>query len=182
MNASAIMTRPAVAIAPETPLDEVVRIMLEGRVSAVPVVRDGTVVGIVSEGDLVRRTELGTESRRHRLLEMLAPSPGQAAHCVQEHVPQAKDVMSWPVISVSGATPVAEVAQVLDAWHIKRVPVLLDGQLVGIVSRADVLRAFGRCKRAAPDLGLFDGHKMQAGNPPRVKRMHDHIDHIVPWR
>ena len=141
MDASAIMTRSVVSVAPETPVSEVVKAMLENRISAVPVLDDGTLVGIISEGDLLRRAEAGTERRRSRWMELGLSNPSLAADYVKQHGRKAKDVMTREVITVGPETPIAEIANLLESRHVKRVPVLLDGKLVGIVSRANLIQA-----------------------------------------
>jgi CBS domain-containing protein len=115
------------------------RLMLERRVSALPVVDEkDRVVGIVSEGDLIRRTELGTDAPRSWWLGLFAEKA--ARDYLKAHGLRVRDVMSHPVVSVRRTTPLAKVANVLEQHRIKRVPVLEGGRLVGIVSRADLVR------------------------------------------
>jgi CBS domain-containing protein len=141
MDASAIMTRNVVTVGPETPVPEVVRTMLENRISAVPVLDDGALVGIISEGDLLRRAEVGTEHRRSRWMELAVSNASLAADYVKQHGRKARDVMTRGVTTVAPTTPIAEIAEILESRHIKRVPVLSDGKLVGIVSRAKTFAA-----------------------------------------
>jgi CBS domain-containing protein len=99
------------------------------------------VVGIVSEGDLVRRTELGTDAARSWWLQLLAlPAENAAADYLKTHGTSVGNVMTSPVVSVRRITPLREVARLLEKHRIKRVPVLEAGRLVGIVSRADLVR------------------------------------------
>ena len=141
MDASAIMTRAVVTVIPDTAVSEVARIMVDKRISAVPVVDDGAVVGIITEGDLVRRAEIGTEHRRSRWLELVLSNLTLAMDYVREHGRKASDVMTRNVITVEPATPVVEIANILESRHIKRVPVVAKGALVGIVSRANLIQA-----------------------------------------
>jgi CBS domain-containing protein len=138
------MTTVVVTVTADTPVSEVARLLLDHGVSAVPVLdADGAPIGIVSEGDLVTRSELERTSRRDWWLKLLADkSPPADEFLEQLRAPDrtAGTVMTTPVVTVGEATEVAEVAQVLAMHRIKRVPVLKDGHVVGIVSRADLLR------------------------------------------
>jgi CBS domain-containing protein len=98
-------------------------------------------VGIVSEGDLLHRAETGTERRRSWWLDMVASTNQLAGEYVKSHSGKVKDVMTRGVISVIEEMPVADIAILLETKRIKRVPVLRDGRLVGIVSRANLVRA-----------------------------------------
>jgi CBS domain-containing protein len=140
MIAADIMTRALVTVAPETPLDEVIRLLLEKRVGALPVVQDGAVVGLVGEADLLHRAELGTEPRPTSWLGLFVSDAARATAFVQGHGKLARDVMSAPV-AVAEDTPLADVAALLERRGIGRVPVLRDGRLIGTVGRSDILRA-----------------------------------------
>lgn len=149
MKAADIMTREVVTVTPDTNVAEIARLMLERGISAVPVVENGAPVGIVSEGDLMRRVETGTEPHLSRWLELFLSRDSVAADYVRTHGRSARDVMTSEVISVGEATTVAEIAELLESRAIKRVPVLAeDGRLVGIVSRANLLQCLA--SRAAP--------------------------------
>lgn len=146
MLAKDLMTAPVVTITPETTLRETVALLCERRISGVPVVADGRVVGMVSEHDLLRRPELGTDGIAYerpwwaRLLE------GEAfpADYVRSHAARARDFMTRPVISVLEDTPVRQVAAIFVRRHIRRVPVVRSQRPVGIVTRADLVRALSR--------------------------------------
>lgn len=140
MQARDVMTRNVAVVHPDTPVKEIARRMMARRVSGLPVVEpDGTLVGIVSEGDLVRRAELGAESPLAHWLELLvAPAETAVRHLEgRDHV--ARDVMSSPVWTVDENASLSEIAELLERRRIKRVPVLRRGELVGLVSRADLL-------------------------------------------
>jgi CBS domain-containing protein len=141
MNAADIMTPDVITVRPDTPLDQIVALMLENRISGVPVMEADSVVGIVTEGDLLRRVELGSETRRSHLLELVSRATPLAADYVRSHGRKASEIMTETVITVDDTTPVADIARLLETRRIKRVPVLRDGKLVGIVSRANLLRA-----------------------------------------
>jgi len=151
MNAADIMTPDVITVAPETPLVDVVALMLEHRISGVPVMDQDTLAGIISEGDLVRRIELGTQPRRSHLLEAFASSTALAGEYARTHGRKASEVMTADVITVEDTTPISVIAQMLETHRIKRVPVLREGRLVGIVSRANLLRALAARLQAVPE-------------------------------
>ena len=146
IRADQIMTSGIVTVTPETRASEIAKLLLENHISAVPVVdAGGAPLGIVSEGDLLRRDDEGRAARRAWWLEMLAE--GEALN--KEYLAQlrtrdqtARDIMSSPVVTVTEATDLAELAHLFHSYRIKRVPVVRDGRVVGIVSRVDLLRAF----------------------------------------
>lgn len=142
------MTTPVVTITPDTPASRVARLLLENHVSAVPVVDgSGAPVGIVSEGDLLRRADSSRAARRAWWLEMLAegePLSKEYLAQLRTRDQPAKEIMSAPVVTVTEATDVTELAHLFSSYRIKRVPVLRDGRVVGIVSRVDLLRSFDK--------------------------------------
>jgi len=145
MKASEIMTREVVAVRPEMPVRQVAKLLLEHGVSAVPVIdATGAPLGMVSEGDLIGRNDTEREARRDWWLALLAE--GEALHpdflaSVGASTRTARDIMSAPLVTVEEGTETIEIARLLATYHIKRVPVLRAGRIVGIVSRADLLRA-----------------------------------------
>lgn len=141
MNAADIMTRPAVAVTPQTTILEAARLMLERRISGLPVVADGAVVGIVTEGDLLRRAETGTAVRRARWLELLLGPERLARDFVQAHARKVGEIMTRDIVSVAPQAPLSEVVGLMEKHHVKRLPVIDEGRLVGIVSRANLVRA-----------------------------------------
>jgi CBS-domain-containing membrane protein len=146
MRADEIMTPTVVTVSPETPASRIARLLLENHISAVPVVDiGGAPVGMVSEGDLLRRDDKDRAARRAWWLEMLAegePLSKEYEAQLRTKDQTARDIMSAPVITVTQATDVSEVAHLFSSYRIKRVPVVRDGRIVGIVSRVDLLRAF----------------------------------------
>ena len=141
MQAQDVMTAEVVSVSPETPVAEIAQLLLERRISAVPVLSDdGRLLGIVSEGDLIHG--LGSVgAKRAWWLDLLASPEARAQEYLKSHGRRARDVMTRAVVSVDPETPLPEIARLLEARRIKRVPVLQGGRLVGIVSRADLLRA-----------------------------------------
>ena len=146
-TAGDLMTRDVAVVHPETSLLEAVKLMAQRRISGMPVVDgEGKIVGIMSEGDLVRWHEGYTERQAH-WLDMLADGFELAPaflEGIQEQQRKVKSVMSPGVITVSDATPAREVASLMYAKNIKRVPVVRDGKLVGIVARSDLIRALAQ--------------------------------------
>ncbi|MGF6805750.1 CBS domain-containing protein [Paraburkholderia sp. Clong3] len=153
MQASDIMTTRVVSIAAESSVYDAAKLLADSRISGMPVVDDaGSVIGIVSEGDLLRRVETGTETqRRSWLAEFLAPTRQLAVEYLKERSIRVRDVMSAPAVTVDESTPLGAVAELLGRKHIKRLPVLSKGKLVGIVSRANLVRALASCAPAQLD-------------------------------
>ena len=168
MKAADIMTRKVVSVAPDTLVHVVAETMIEHHISGVPVVDAGRrVIGILTEGDLVRRSEIGTERRRPWWLELLTDESGRAADYVKSRGLRAGDVMTRSVISITPRTPLREIADMMEKWTIKRVPVVSGGKLVGIVSRHDLLRAIAKAKpkAAAAKRGAAKGGDAKSGRP-----------------
>ncbi len=142
MTAAEMMTSPVVTIGPEATVRDAAWMMLTNRISAVPVL-DGQnrLVGILSEGDLLRRSETGTQRRRSWWGMFGAGSEELAGEFVKSPGRKVSDVMSRNVITAGEDTPAPEVARLMETHGIKRVPIVADGKLVGIVSRADFLIA-----------------------------------------
>jgi CBS domain-containing protein len=141
MKAIDIMTQNVITTTPEASVDEAVRLMLGHNISGLPVVGNtGTVVGIVTEGDLLRRTETGTERQRARWLEFLIAPGLLAEEYKRSHGRKVGEVMTAATISVTAQTPLAEVVALMESRRVKRLPVVENGRLIGIVSRADLLR------------------------------------------
>ena len=136
MKAMDVMVRDVVTVKPETDVASAIKLLIEHDISALPVVDDaGAVVGMLSEADLVRRKEIGTEKHRPWWLEALTPGSMLAEDFAKAHGLRVSEVMSPHVVSASEETPLAEIATLLEKHRIKRVPIIEDGKLVGIVSR-----------------------------------------------
>ena len=145
MNASEIMTRNVVTVTRSTPIREAIRLMLDNRISGLPVVdAAGRVEGILTEGDLLRRSEIATEKRRWPWLDFLLGPGRSASEYVRTHGRICEQLMSHDVISVTLETSLAEIVELMERRHIKRLPVIENGVLVGIVSRPDLLAAVAR--------------------------------------
>jgi CBS domain-containing protein len=152
MKAKDIMTTDVVAVGPEDTVADIAALMHARRISGLPVVeRDGRLVGIVSEDDLTRRAEIGTDERpRSWWLRLFASNDRLAGEFAKSHGTRAHDVMTKDVVTVEEDTPVAEIATLLETRHIKRVPVVRAGKVVGIVSRANLVQAMAAMRGRTP--------------------------------
>ncbi len=151
MKVADVMTTRAITVRPETSVGDAARLMLQDGISGLPVVdAAGTVVGIVTEGDLLRRAETGTERRRPRWLEFLIGPGRLAEEYVRAHSRRVEEVMTTDVVTVSPDTVLEDVVALMERRRIKRLPVLEEGHLVGIVSRANLLHALARLAPTAP--------------------------------
>ena len=151
MKAADVMTPRVITIDPDSSVGDAAQRMLENRISGMPVVdASGRLVGMISEGDLLHRTELGTErQRRSWWLTLFARPAMEADEYVKSHGRKVRDAMSRSVVSVGPDTALDEVVRVLERNRIKRVPVVQDGKLLGIVSRANLLHVLASAARLA---------------------------------
>lgn len=148
MKAAEIMVANVITVTPEQTVQEVAEILLDRRISGLPVVNAaGELVGIVSEGDLMRRVDAGTEHRRSWWLRLLMGREGLAEEYVREHARKVADVMTRSVITASPDTPIGEIANLLERNAIKRVPIVKDRKVVGIVSRANLIQALAALRK-----------------------------------
>ena len=142
LTAADVMTREVVTVAPETPVPEIAQILHAKRISGVPVVAaDGGVVGIVSEGDLMRHALAIGEQRGSWWLTFFSDNSALAREYMKTHGRTARDVMTREVISIAPTALLADIAKTLERNRIKRVPVIDNGKLAGIVTRANLLQA-----------------------------------------
>lgn len=145
MNVDEVMTYEVRTALTTDTVSLVMRIMLGARVSGLPVVDgQGALVGIVTEGDLLRRSELGTERRRSRWLEIILGPRRIAQEYVETHSRRIGDLMTTDVLTIEESAPLVDAVSLLEQRHIKRLPVMRQGRLIGILSRADLMRAFLR--------------------------------------
>jgi len=148
MKAADVMVSTVITVGPECSVQDLAEILLENRVSAVPVVSNGgDLVGIVSEGDLIRRTEMDTERRRSRWLALLIGAQPLAAEFVKSNGRRVADVMTRDVVVATPDTPLRHIAALLEKNGIKRVPIVSHGKLVGIVSRANLVQALASARK-----------------------------------
>jgi CBS domain-containing protein len=153
------MTRRVLTVGPDTPISEAAATMLKNHVSGLPVVdAAGKVVGIVSEGDFIRRAEIGTQRARSRWLQLLVGPGKVATEFVHQQGRKVGEVMTRDPQTVAESTPLADVVQLMEKYHIKRLPVMRGDQLVGIVTRSNLLQAVAGLARDVPDPTADDDH------------------------
>tara|TARA_R110002124_G_scaffold106374_1_gene258044 strand:- start:3026 stop:3724 length:699 start_codon:yes stop_codon:yes gene_type:complete len=153
-----IMTLNVITVSKSTPVEEIAKLLLERNISAVPVVDDaGRVLGLVSEGDLMRRVADTARPRRSWWLELFSNPQSDAANYIKSHGRNAADIMTKDVITVAEDTSVGDAARILETEHIKRVPVLKSGKLIGIVSRSNLLQTMASTPPAVAMFGVEDG-------------------------
>ncbi|MDE2285479.1 MAG: CBS domain-containing protein [Hyphomicrobiales bacterium] len=142
MRVSDVMTRNVVSIRPDDTILKAVRLMLQNRISGLPVVdADGSLVGMITEGDFLRRNEIDTERRRPKWIEFVL-GPGRiAGEYVLASGRKVEEVMTAEPITVGEDVSLAAVVELMERNSIKRLPVLRDGKIVGIISRANLMRA-----------------------------------------
>jgi CBS domain-containing protein len=157
MRAHQIMTRSVVTVRPDATILEAANTMLQHHVSGLPVVdAAGKLVGIVSEGDFIRRGEIGTQKKRSRWLSFLMGA--DATQYVREHGRKVSEVMTNDPLTIAEDATLEEIVNAMEANGIKRMPVMRDGKLVGIVSRANLLHAVASLAREIPDPTADDDH------------------------
>ena len=151
MRADEIMTAEVATVRADAPITEAIALMEERGVSGLPVLDEyGRLAGMLTEGDLLRRAEMDTAGRRRPgWLDLLLGAGGSATDYVRSHSRRVEDLMTHDVVTVSAGIPIEEVVALMEQRHVKRVPVLHDGEVIGIVSRADLLRAFLGAPRGA---------------------------------
>jgi CBS domain-containing protein len=142
MNAGDIMVRDVVSVGPDTPVREVASLMLGRRISGVPVVdAERRVLGVVSEGDLIRRPEIETDHAPKGWLGLFLSDEERARDFVKSHGRMAREVMTQPAICVGRDTPLTDLVRLMERNRVKRLLVVEEGRLAGLVTRADLLRA-----------------------------------------
>jgi len=179
MQAKDIMTTQVVTVSPETTVREVALLLADKGIGMVPVVDHGDVVGIVSEGDLIHRQELGTDEYRKRSswIRIFEDREAAAAFATKAHGMRARDVMTRNVIRVSEHASLAEIADTLESNSVKRLLVLREKKLVGIVSRADIVRALAARPEGAQAPASSDDDEIRI----KVTETLENIPGTSPW-
>ena len=159
MRAHQIMTRPVITVAPETTIVEAANTMLQRHVSGLPVVDTaGKLVGIISEGDFIRRSEIGTQRKRGRFLKFILGSGKEATDFVHEHGRKIAEIMTPEPLTIDEDTSLEEIVELMETNNVKRLPVMRGDKLVGIVSRSNLLQAVASLARQIPDPTADDDH------------------------
>jgi CBS domain-containing protein len=145
MKAFDIMTTRVATIRPDAPIAEAIRVMLQKRISGLPVVdAEERLIGIVTEGDFMRRSETSTERLRPRWLEFILGPHRLADEYVRTHARKVEDVMTRNVATVDDVTPIDRIVRLMEERRVKRLPVLREGKVAGMISRADLMRVLAR--------------------------------------
>lgn len=172
MKAKDVMTKTVVSAGPDTSVQDLARLLLKHRISAVPVVdARGRVIGMVSEGDLMRRPESETEGHVSWWLDLIEGPEERARTYLKSHGLTAGDVMTRKVITADEDTPLEKIATLLERNHIKRVPVLRRGKLVGVVSRANLLHGLVACGGKAAKATRPDTARIRDGVTAEFQRI-----------
>ena len=159
MRAHQIMTRSVISVTPDTSIVEAAGIMLKRHVSGLPVVdAAGKLVGIVSEGDFIRRGEIGTQRKRGRWLKFILGPGKSASDFVHEHGRKVSEVMTTSPLTITEDAALAEIVDIMERNNVKRLPVMNGERVVGIVSRANLLQAVASLARQVPDPTADDDH------------------------
>lgn len=163
LTAKDVMTTPVISVSSDSTVSDVARLLVENRISGVPVIDGDDLVGIVTEGDLVHRSEIGTTPRpRSWWLNLFRDTGELAAEYTKSHSTKVADIMTPSVATVSENTPLADVADLLERKRVKRVPVTRAGKVVGIVSRANLIRALAATSsKSSGDLEIRDDKEIE---------------------
>jgi CBS domain-containing protein len=157
MKAKDVMTRNVISIAPDMTVLQAARLMLQHHISGLPVIdKAGKLIGVLSEGDFLRRQETRTERRRSRWLEFLMGPGRSAAEFTHSHGSKVSEVMTDDVHTVSEDSSLEEIVELMERYRIKRVPVLRGSEVVGIVTRSNLMQAMVSLERKAPPTAADD--------------------------
>ena len=174
MRAHQIMTHEVITVTPDTTVNDAAAKMLDNHISGLPVVDDtGKLVGIVSDGDFMRRSEIGTQRKRARWLQFLVGPGKEATEFVRASGRRVADVMTPDPVTASEDTTLDSLVETMEKHNIKRVPIVQFGRITGIVTRTNLLRAVAQLAREVPDPTADDDHIRE-----RVTRAIEHHD----WR
>ncbi|MCA1453766.1 CBS domain-containing protein [Bradyrhizobium sp. BRP22] len=158
MRAHQIMTRPVISVTPETTIVDAANLMLQRHISGLPVVANGKLVGVISEGDFLRRGEIGTQRKRSRFLKFLLGPGQEATDFVQAQGRRVAEIMTSDPLTITEGTTLEDIVELMEKNHIKRLPVVRGEELVGIVSRSNLLQAVASLARDVPDPTADDDH------------------------
>jgi CBS domain-containing protein len=158
MKASDVMAWKVISVSPEATIVDAIGLMLKNHISGLPVIdQDGKLVGIVSEGDFLRRPETGTERMRSVWLDAFFGPSDSAKAYVRSHGTKVREVMTANPTTVGEHTPLDQVVHLMETHRVKRLPVVRRGKVVGIVTRANLMRALASIHRTARASATDDG-------------------------
>ncbi|MDT2022389.1 CBS domain-containing protein [Methylocella sp. CPCC 101449] len=151
MRARQIMTHGVITVGPDTPIMEAAKLMLDKHISGLPVVKaDGQLIGIVSEGDFLRRAEIGTQRKHSRWLQFFLGGGRAALDFVHEQGRKISEIMTDDPYTISEDTELEEIVRLMESKHVKRLPVVRENQVIGIVTRSNLLQAVANFARDMP--------------------------------
>lgn len=156
MNARDVMTRNVISISPDATVLQAARMMLEHHISGLPVVEKGKLVGVLSEGDFLRRQETRTQHRRSRWLEFLMGPGRMAEEYTHTHGSKVSEVMTTEVETATEDTSLEDIVALMEKHHIKRVPIVRGAKMVGIITRANLMHAMVGLARGAKPIKESD--------------------------
>ena len=175
MQAKDIMSSPVVTVTPDASVADVAALLLEKRISGVPVVdASGQIAGIISEGDLLRRVETNTQRHRPHWLEVLLGRSGDAGSFIKSHASRVGDVMSHDVIASHPEASLRDIAELMERHGIKRVPIVDGGKLVGIVSRANLVQGLLADRKSSAESTSDDQIRTRLNDLLRTQPWIDH--------
>jgi CBS domain-containing protein len=153
------MTRNVITVTPETTIVDAANLMLHNHISGMPVIdNSGKLVGVISEGDFLRRAETGTQRKRNRWLKFLLGPGAAASDFVRTQGRKVGEVMTRTPLTVTEQTSLEDIVELMEKNNIKRLPVMRDGAIVGLVSRSNLLQAVAALARDVPDPTADDDH------------------------
>ena len=159
MRAHQIMTRSVITVTPETSVAEAANIMLQRHISGLPVVDSaGALVGIISEGDFIRRSEINTGRKRSGFMKFILGAGREAADFVHEHGSKVGEIMTPEPLTINEDTDPEQIVELMEKNNVKRLPVIRGNKLAGIVTRANLLQAVASLARDIPDPTADDDH------------------------
>ena len=158
MRAHQVMNRRVISVGPDTSIVEAANIMLREHISGLPVTTKGKLVGIFSESDLLRRSEIGTQTKRNRWIQLIVGAGRSAAEFTHQSGRKVGEVMTTDLVTISEDTRLETVVRLMEKHHVKRLPVLKGDQVVGIVTRSNLLQAVASLARDIPDPTATDDH------------------------
>jgi CBS domain-containing protein len=159
MRAHQIMTRSVITVTPEISVVEAADIMLKRHISGLPVVDSaGALVGIISEGDFIRRSEINTGRKRSGFMKFVLGAGREAADFVHEHAKKVGEIMTPEPLTINEDTELEQIVELMEKNNIKRVPVMNGNKLAGIVTRSNLLQAVASLARDIPDPTADDDH------------------------
>jgi len=151
MRVSEVMTRRVISVSPETSIRQALELMLKARISGLPVIDDrGTLVGVISEGDFLHRAEIGTDRKYSPWYDAFFGAGETAIAYTRAHGLKVAEIMTKKVITTTGNSPLHTAVELMEHHHIKRLPVMRARRVVGIITRANLMRALASIHRATP--------------------------------